>query len=217
MARAVPRTVFFVLVLSNFPKCSNILQRIVGHHFSNLSNFLQKIVGHHFPNFSNILQRIVGHHFFNCSNFSNNLQRIVGHHLFSFSNILNKILVPKRFFGECWKSWKNDAQRFFAECWTSLKSSKNDAQRFFAECWKSWTSWKNDAQSFSPTINMCCRVCFCIIIYKCNSFACTSWSVVYCRVVKKQGGIVQHPCICIESERLMYLYNTCYRATHYWV
>ena len=75
--------------------------------------------------------------------------------------------------------------RFFAESW---KSWKNDAQRFFAECWKSWKSWKNDAQSFSPTINMCYRVCVCIIIYKCDRFACTSWSFVYCKVVKKQGG-----------------------------
>ena len=51
-----------------------------------------------------------------------------------------------------------------------LGKLKNDAQRFFAE---SWESWENDAQSFSPTINMCYRVCFCIIIYRCDSFACT--------------------------------------------
>ena len=55
-----------------------------------------------------------------------------------------------------------------------LEKLENDAQRFFAESWKSWKNWKNDAQSFSPTINMCYRVWFCIIIYKCDRFACTS-------------------------------------------
>ena len=115
MARAVPRTAF-VLV------CSSVFQHSAKNRWVSFFQLFQLF--HRF-------QLSAKNRWASFSNFAN----------FShFSNMLNKILVPKRFFAECWKSrkswksWKNDAQRFVAECWKSWESWKNDAQRFFAEC-----------------------------------------------------------------------------------
>ena len=99
MARAVPRTVFFSSVF----QLSQVFQHFAKSRWASfvptcqtVPTFCKESLGIIFQTFpSQVVQQFAKNRW---ASFSN------------FSNILNKILVSKRFFAECWKSWKSFAE-----------------------------------------------------------------------------------------------------------
>ena len=129
------------------------------------------------------MQRIVGHHFKCLQRFQHFEQNI------GTQTILSRVL-------EKMEKLENDAQRFFAECWKIRKVGKikqmmpNDSLQNVGKIEKvgKLKSWKNHAQSFSPTINMCYRVCVFALLYTSAIVSPARHAVLYIAGWSKSRG-----------------------------